>query len=361
MTSTQVRPPATPPGARTASVASLRDDVIGVLLGTALIGGVLTDAWAHTNRLTPDSGFFTPWHALLYSGFAGTAAWTWWLAFRHRHGNPLWWRNSWPAGYGIGAIATLLFAVGGAMDMLWHTLFGVELSLKAALSPSHLLIAGAGALLVTNQMRSWWASDEGGWRSVTGLVSASLGTIFGTIVLAALTALNTVAPTQVFVPVSGDFSYHTPAAQGIQSYLLASAFLLIPFLLVHRRRTTPGAATAVVAGIGLFLLIQREFPSPQTAAIVAMITGAAIVDVALWRLDARRGLTAALRLPIAGAAFAAAIWTGQLIGLQIAAGVRWPVELWSGIVVVTAALGALMGLLAAAPDRQEGLERQAGQ
>jgi len=59
MTSTQVRTPPTQ-GRRTPGLASVRDDIVGALLGVALIGGVLTDAWAHTNILKPDSGFFTP-------------------------------------------------------------------------------------------------------------------------------------------------------------------------------------------------------------------------------------------------------------------------------------------------------------
>ncbi len=353
MTSTQVRQAVKPPETPTAPrVASLRDDVIGVILGAALVGGVLIDAWAHTNVLSSDSGFFTPWHAMLYTGFAGSAAWTWWLAFRHRSENALWWRNSWPAGYGIGAIATLLFFVGGAMDMLWHSIFGVEVSIRAALSPSHLLISVAGTLLVTNQLRSWWASGEGGWRTVTGLTSISLGTTFAMTVLVGMTSLNTIAPTLAFAPVRGVASTQTAAAQGIQSYLIGTAFLLIPFLLVQRRRRVPGTATAIALGVGLFQLIQREFPLPATAAILGMILGALLADLALWRLDLLRGPTAPGRLPIAAGIFAAALWSGHLLGLHFAAGIHWPAELWAGIVVVTAILGALMGLLAASPRTQ---------
>jgi len=347
MTSTQVRPPVTPPGIRTGFTASRRDDAVAVLLGAALIGGVLTDAWAHSNLLTPDSGFFTPWHALLYSGFAGSAAWTWWLAFRRRHDQPEWWRTAWPAGYRLGAAASLLFAVGGALDMLWHTIFGVELSLEAGLSPSHLIIATAGTLLVTSPLRSWWASGDGGLRTATGIASAALGTVFATVVLSGMIGVSTIAPTLFYDPARGEAAVRTPAAQGVQSYLIGTVFLVIPLLLMLRRRTAPGAATAVVGAIGLFQLIQHEFPMPVTAAIVAMTVGAAIADAVVWWLDQRRGIDAPGRLPIAAAVFAAAIWSGHLIGLHLAAGVRWPVELWAGTVVITAVLSALIGLLAA--------------
>jgi hypothetical protein len=47
-----------------------------------MVGGALADAWAHTNIIDEIESFFTPWHALLYGGFTGTAAWTFWLAYR---------------------------------------------------------------------------------------------------------------------------------------------------------------------------------------------------------------------------------------------------------------------------------------
>lgn len=346
MTATLTRPPdiTTPTTSRT--LASRRDDTIGALCGLALILGVLTDAWAHTNILSTLDGFFTPWHALLYSGAAATAGWTWWLAFRHRRQDPRWFLNRWPAGYGIGAIGSVLFGVGGAADMFWHEIFGVEVTLKAVLSPSHVTLTIAILLLVTSQMRSWWASGEGGWRTVTGVTSAALGTIGGILILVALTGVTTIAPTQAFDPVMGSPPY-LAAAQGVQAYLLGSALLLIPFLLVHRRRGAPGLATAIVGSLGLFLLIQREFPMPLTAAISGMIIGAAVVDVVLFRLDTVRGMGAARRLPIAGAIFGAGIWSGHLIGLQIGAGIHWPPELWAGAVVFSAIIGTLLGVLAA--------------
>jgi len=291
---------------------------------------------------------------LLYSGFAATAAWTWWLAFRRRHELATWWRDGWPAGYRLGAAATALFAVGGAFDMLWHTIFGIEFSIKAGLSPSHLMIAAGGTLLVTSQLRSWWASGEGGWRMAAGVVSAALGTIFATVALIGFTAIASVAAADAFDP--GQTAGRSEAAQGVQGYLVGAAFLLIPFLLVHRRRGTPGAATAIVGGVGLFQLIQHEFWMPSSAAIVGMVGGAAVADVVLWWLDERRGPTAAGRLPIAGALFAVAVTAGHMLGLHLATGVLWPPELWAGTIFVTGVLGALTGLLTAGarPDHVAG-------
>src|SRR5205814_9381696 len=67
-------PPATP-----------REDAVTALLGTVMMLGVLSDAWAHNNIIKTLQRFFTPWHPLLYAGHAATRAWTFRRAFRRRH------------------------------------------------------------------------------------------------------------------------------------------------------------------------------------------------------------------------------------------------------------------------------------
>ena len=97
--------------------------------------------------------FFTPWHGLLYSGFALTgltlaALFLWNL----RRGDT--WRRALPVGQHLTLLGAALFLLGGAFDLLWHTLFGIEATVDALLSPSHLLLAIAGALTVTGPLRA---------------------------------------------------------------------------------------------------------------------------------------------------------------------------------------------------------------
>ena len=354
--------PGRPNGRATlAGSASVREDLVTVLFGACLIGGAMADGWAHVNIVETLEGFFTPWHGLLYAGFTATAVWTFWLAYQRRGRTPMWWRHGWPAGYRLGAVGVLIFFAGGLGDMLWHETLGVEVGLDAAFSPTHMLIDVGATLLVTSPLRSWWATRAGGWRAVTGVASMTLGAMAPTILLTHSSAFITRAPTMSYYPdvfERGQGGSQLPAIAGVDAYLVTTLVLAIPLLLSHRRRATPGAATAVVAGVALFSMVMFEFPAPQATAALAAVGGAAVADVILVRLDAVRGPEAAFRLPIAGAVFPALVWSGHLLGLQTTEGLGWSPEVWTGIVTLTAILGALLGGLAARPARYDEPDRQ---
>jgi len=91
---------------RSARVAR-RDDVVTIGLGAWLIVGLFVDGWAHNTRPLLET-FFTPWHAVFYSGFAAVTAWIGWLVWSHHEpGQP--WAQALPRGYLPAAAA----GVGG--------------------------------------------------------------------------------------------------------------------------------------------------------------------------------------------------------------------------------------------------------
>jgi hypothetical protein len=139
------------------------------------------------------------------------------------------------------------------------------------------------------------------------------------------------------------------AALGLAGYIVGTLLLVTPLLLIHRRTPAPWTATTLVVPLALFPVVTREFPGTVTAGSVAAIVGAVIVDLILVRLDRVRGLDAPGRLPIAGVLFAVVVWSANLLGLQLAAGIQWPVELWTGVVVLSAAVAGALGILATAP------------
>ncbi len=102
-----------------------------------LILGVSLDAWAHSHiRL---ESFWTPWHAVLYSGLFATACVLPGAILINRL-KGLSWRASIPAGYEISVLGIIGSFIGGVGDLTWHLLFGIEQNLDAALSPTHIAL-----------------------------------------------------------------------------------------------------------------------------------------------------------------------------------------------------------------------------
>jgi hypothetical protein len=68
-----------------------RFDLVVTLASSWLIGGLYLDGWAHNNIPSLET-FFTPWHAVFYSGFLATLAVLGWGIGRNRAAGLSWWR-----------------------------------------------------------------------------------------------------------------------------------------------------------------------------------------------------------------------------------------------------------------------------
>src|SRR5262249_28496770 len=136
-----------------ARAGPLFDWLIG-LLSCWLTGGLFLDGWG-PNHPGPLGSFFPPWHAVLYSGFAAimtTLLVAWLRGLYDRH--PL--TAAVPEGYELSALGVLLFGLAGVLDLVWHLRFGIEAGTDALLSPTHLLLAASGILIVTAPLRAPW-------------------------------------------------------------------------------------------------------------------------------------------------------------------------------------------------------------
>jgi len=335
-------------------VATRAEDAIAVLFSTWMIAGGLIDAWAHLHITNELESFATPYHAVLYSGFLGAALWTFTLAYRRRRGNdPYWWARTFPAGYRLGALGAVGFLVGGMADAIWHQFFGVEADLAAILSPTHFVLNVSAILLVTNPLRSWLAEGVGvsRVRAATGSLAAALGTSAAGFFLVYASAFasnfGVLAPLQPWD--RRDDSSQLNAIHGLTCYLVTTAIVLIPMLLIYRRRPVPGAGTLIVGLVALFTLVMYEFPGTPTVGAIFAVFGAAVAELTLHLLDRSGRRASATPLPVVGAVFAGLLWAPQLAGLHLAEGIHWPVELWSGTIVLTVLAGAVLGGLAQRP------------
>jgi hypothetical protein len=322
--------------------ASRRTDLITLALATWMNIGGQVDGWAHGAYNLDSEGIFTPWHAMLYSGFVACAAWICWQAVRGRDHDR---RGlaALPAGYGLGLVGVGIFAVGGVGDLTWHAIFGIEQDTAALLSPTHLLLLVGGMLIESIPLRAAWAArddrDCGSLRTfLLPLLSLALLVVDASFFLSYFSSFANLAPT-------------TSAAElhGIASALITNVVLLVPTLLLLRRWRPPFGAITVLFGVTAVL----------TSGLTGFVTAITIVPAVIGGLAAD---TAVRRLrptpaePRTWTGFAmlvaAGVWSAYFLTLELTLGLAWEVELAPGLVVLNSlAAFALARLAAGCPER----------
>lgn len=299
-----------------------RFDWAVVALASLMLFGVHLDAWAH-HRFALET-FFTPWHGLLYSGYALLALLLVVRAWRGGGVRP----GTMPAGYEWSLVGAGLFALGGLGDLLWHTLFGIEVDVEALLSPPHLLLALGAGLMVTGPLRAALARSEtrAPWPALASLA----------LLLSLLTFFTTYAnPLAEAGELMGDLG----SALGVAGVLVQAALLsgVVLFAVRHFELPRLGITLLVTLSSALMLLVHADY-----ALLPALIVTGLLAD----------GGYAWLR-PSAGRAHAfqafAALVPATLFGLVLATlalggSLVWSVTLTAGAVTLAALAGWLLGL-----------------
>lgn len=107
--------------------------------------GFFLDAWAHGH--VPVETFFTPYHAVFYSGMlAGVAVIAAFAIRAHSRGYA--WRDSVPEAYRKPLLGIPIFIAAGIGDLGWHHFLGIEEGIDALLSPTHQVL-GLGIFFVS--------------------------------------------------------------------------------------------------------------------------------------------------------------------------------------------------------------------
>jgi hypothetical protein len=335
-------------------ITSTRDDLVTTAFGTWLILGLFVDGWAHLN-LPGLETFFTPWHGVLYSGFAAGALWLAVLGLRGRRlGLP--WSRALPVGFPVAAVGVLLFGAGGMGDMVWHVVFGVETGIDALVSPTHLVLLTGGALALTAALRAGWARPvaPGGptlLSELPAMLSLTLVTALGAFFLLYVSVFTGPAAAQELTRIPegapGHEAAELSAVAGLAGYLVTTVLLVAPLVLAQRLGRRPRGAAVVVIGVVAWLSVAVGGLSPYGVAVAVAVTVAAVgVEVAMAAVEGSR-LPRTLQLPALAATVPLLLWPAQLVALALTDGVRWPVELWSGVVglstLVAVALGVVTG------------------
>src|SRR6266567_4692307 len=158
---------------RSVSVSSdARFDWIMLAGAVWLVAGMAIDGWAHNTIRPLIDTFFTPWHAILYSGYLATSALLAATLARNLSAG-LTWREALPRGYGPAVVGVIVFGIAGLLDMVWHLVFGIEVDTGTLLSPTHLGLAIGGGLIISGPLQAGWlrAGDEPWSRHLPTIVS----------------------------------------------------------------------------------------------------------------------------------------------------------------------------------------------
>jgi len=301
-----------------------------VLSGT-LVGGAYLDAWAH-ERGYIDQSFFTPWHGLLYSAMLVMGIFLF-VPFARNLTRGYSWRDALPVGYGSSLLGVLVFAIGGSSDMLWHILFGIEKSLEALLSPTHLLLALGWVLIVGGPFRAAWQRGDDHRGSALLPAVISLAWTLSTFTFFTIYA----SPFVHVLAAAGAPSGTDVEALGVTAFLVQSALLMGVVLLAVRRWKLPfGSLTLLlILNIALVVTLHNLYP----LILVATVAGLGADLLIQW-------VQPSAEKPFAFRLFAFAVptllYSFYFAMLLFSDGIAWTTHLWAGTIVLAGVVGLLL-------------------
>lgn len=324
--------------------------------------GVYVDVWYHLHYSFEIETFFTWPHALLYAGWAATGLIPA-LALGEGIGRGLPRRDWLPAGYPLVLVGSAIFGLGGAFDLIWHSLVGFEARQEAILAPSHLwlaigfMVSAFGLLQAAVLQRSRARSAGSRLRAIDLPVILTLAAFLRY----ALWFGNYAVPLGIDYAAGGAIGAGLPgyagiawtneAAQiaGVMGIFLYSMTLTL-FLVAPLRwlRLPTGAITIIMLYDAALLALATDLGRYLPAAL-----GAALVAEALWAWVRRGGLGgpdgeagywligATTPLVLFALYFALAAATGG--------GIIWTAHLWVGVPVAAGIIGLVASALAVPP------------
>ena len=319
--------------------------------------GLFADGWSHYHDVR--ESFFTPYHAVLYSGFfSNVIVVVYTLLAARREGIP--WRRAFPAGYALTAVGVAWFAVGVVPDMLWHRIFGIEEGIDVLISPTHLFLGVGMALILLGPARAAIVRRDAGVAladQLPGIVSLALflAMIEFTLQFAfdsGITASN--APLDPSASHRADlaffllpFTYYKEAL-GITIVVIHAALIAgFALFLVYRARPAFGAFT-LLYGLPAFLmsvLLSNGALSVYVPTVEALAAGL-IADILAARLrpgPEHRIATHAFAVLVPAVTYAIVFGVAQVA----LGGVWWDVNLVFGSMVFAGVAGLLLSLVVA--------------
>ncbi len=352
---------------KTRAVSSLRFDWIMVVVSVWWLGGLFIDGWAHSNIPQLET-FFTPWHAVLYSGYlavfitlivkilqnlrqsavstGGTAPSLVMLVRNNLPGNR--WTQAIPTGYELSLLGVAIFGVSGIGDLIWHIIFGIERSTEALLSPTHLGLALGIGLALSGPLRAAWRRSGGtpSWRQL-GPAILSLTFTFSLLTFFTVYASPLITPWPII-----DTS-NSPN-RGITDILLITALTMGCVLLALRRWRLPFGTFAFMFGLNGALMVAFS-PNSLLVSVPTALLGGLAADIVYRILQPSLDQPTSVRL----FAFLVPVMFYALYFVDLAivgpiifqGGIIWSVPFWAGAPVIAGITGFLLSYVMIPPAR----------
>lgn len=314
------------------SAAERREDIAAAFFSFWVVGGLFLDGWAHNANMVET--FWTPWHAVLYSGFFAGGVYAAVNSLRARgQGRPL---LSDPL-IGVGFVA---FLIGGVADGAWHSVFGVEENLEALLSPTHLMLMIGGLLLTTSTLRREGMRADTA-PSARAFAPAAVGAMLAVAIVAFF--LQFASP---FRPEAETFragAVEDSIAVGVLAFMVTTALLLgLTFILLRRWRLPSGTLLFVYTGVALMMTGLHGFR--EVWLVLPAALGGALADALSGDTPKPRAL---------GVTVPSAMWLAWFAVYAVIAELAWTPELWVGTVVFCALTGLGLSYLFQPPTRMQ--------
>ena len=311
------------------------------VLSCLFLAGLYVDGWAH-NHLNRIETFFTPWHAMFYGGFLLIVAFVVWTMLRS-HSRGYAWSVALPAGYEWSLFGIAIFALSGLADMLWHVAFGIEKSISALLSPTHLGLATGMMLIFAGPFRATVrrrTDGVAGSRLLPAVASLAL-------VLSLLTFMTQFAPA-LFQwgtgPTPPANLIQTREGWGVTSQLWSTALMIGVILIAVRTwgaQLPVGSMTLLFAANAAFMATQLDLYDMLPGVVATGIASDALLAALRPSSQRVRELRLfAVLVPVTYWAFHYATLFATKQPLY------YPLPLWTGCIAISGMIGLLASFLA---------------
>ncbi|TSC89285.1 MAG: hypothetical protein G01um10143_666 [Parcubacteria group bacterium Gr01-1014_3] len=316
-------------------------DIVFVIFSAIFVGGLYVDGWAHNHLDSALETFFTPWHAIFYGGFGllGIALLIYAIIGRRRGYS---WLRSVPKEYVLSIVGVIIFGLGGALDMAWHLIFGIESNVDALLSPTHLLLAIGLGFIVTAPIRALWYSREKANVSHKILAVIALAVLMSVIAFMTQYVSLSSRPWPLLSQKTARIFYSEALSVG--SLLIQTGILMGGLLILLKKIRLPFGSFTILFSLPAFgLSFMHDFYYFVIGAIVSGLVMDIIYSISThWPWSVRRFRLTAFLAP-------AIFYKGFFLIVMLTEGTWMSIHLWTGSIVIAGIVGWLMSYLAVPP------------